>query len=299
MQTDQIEFGSDQLFRRNENIHIHMSNEHPSLADTPRVSDYIEMHYVISGEASYKIGDKSFDVRGGDLIFINKGKPFSFSELPESGEAYLYYSLSFNHSILTRQPGQSYPNQLLHGSFAFYTLNDTESNPYIFFEFSKNSHSMYGEFFNKMYMEYKKAQSGYNDAMMAYLTLIIINAIRLNESMGNSNERVYRKQAVEFVRDYINRCYCDANIHLAGLADRVYLNPDYLGRIFKKDTGMTVSEAIQSKRLERACLLLSTTDMPIAEIARKCGFCDANFFYKLFKHKMGTLPGQYRENTKH
>ena len=299
MNNEPIKSPADKLFRRNENIHIHMSNEQPSLSEMALFSEFIEIHYVISGKARYEVSGQHFNVQKGDMIFINRGTSFKYTEMLENDEAYLFYSLAFNHSILTRTPGRSYPNQLLEGSFAFYTLNDTERNPFIFFEFSKTSYSMYGEFFNKMYMEYRKAQSGYNDAMLAYLTLIIINAIRLNESLGGADEKIYCKQAVEFVQYYINRCFCDSNIHLAGLADRVYLNPDYLGRIFKKETGTTVSEAIQAKRVERACFLLSTTEKTVTQVASECGFNDMNFFYKVFKRRMGTLPGEYRENTKH
>ena len=149
-----------------------------------------------------------------------------------------------------------------------------------------------------MYREYKNAKSGYNDAMLAYLTLIIINAVRQNETLGNTEGRVYYKQAVAYVQEYINRCYCDKNISIAGLADRVYLNPDYLGRIFKKETGNTITAALQKKRITQVCHLLITTDRAINDIAYACGFNDMHFFYKIFKQRMGVLPGEYREDTK-
>ena len=299
MQNESKEFSVKHFFRRNENIHIHMSNEAPNNANIRHSSDFFEIHYIISGEAEYDFNGQKYNATKGDLIFINKDTPFSYSEKFDNDESFLFYDLFFNSWILTNNPRPSFPYRLLDGSFAFYSIRDKEVNPFLFFTFSKNSYSMFGEFFNKMYMEYRRAKSGYNDVMMAYLTLIVINAIRLNENNGNSDEKIYRSQAIKYVQSYINRCYCDFGICVSGLADLVYLNPDYLGRIFKKDTGMTISEAIQAKRIERACFLLSTTDKPVSDIARESGFCDPNFFYKIFKRRMGTLPGQYRENTKH
>ena len=298
MQTDNKEISFNHFFRRNENIHIHMSNEAPSLSNICHSSDFFEIHYVISGEAEYVFSGQKYKATKGDLVFINKDTSFCYSENIDNEEPFLFYDLLFNHWILTNNPRPSFPYRLLDGSFAFYSIRDKEVNPFLFFSFSKNSYSMFGEFFNKMYMEYKRAKSGYNDVMMAYITLIVINAVRLNENNVNSDEKIYRTQAIKYVQNYINRSYCDFNICVSGLADLVYLNPDYLGRIFKKDTGMTISEAIQAKRIERACFLLSTTNEPIAEIAAESGFKDMKFFYKIFKRRMGVLPSQYRENTK-
>ena len=54
MNSKQIKSPSDKLFRRNENIHIHMSNEQPDLSGDWLLSYSIEIHYVISGKAKYE-----------------------------------------------------------------------------------------------------------------------------------------------------------------------------------------------------------------------------------------------------
>ncbi|MBQ8321480.1 MAG: helix-turn-helix domain-containing protein [Clostridia bacterium] len=294
-----LQLSKNGFLKDNENIHIHMSNEYPSYAGVLHSCNFMKINYIISGKARFEFGNQVYEAQKGDLVMVNKDIAYKFTEIEDTDETLLFYELIFNDGILRREPLPSYPYRLLEGSFAFYSLRDKESHPFIFFNFSKTSHSMYGEFFNKMYMEYRRAKSGYNDVMMAYLTLIIINAVRLNETLGNSDEKIYRKQAVEFVQNYINRCFCDNNISVRGLADLVYLNTDYLGRIFKKDTGKTINEAIQEKRIENVCRLLATTDRSINEIANESGFTDMHFFYKVFKNRMGVLPSEYRESTKH
>ena len=287
----------EELSRGNENVHIHLSTDMPDCSERAVRCNYMQMILVVSGRAVYEFEKKEYEASKGDMIFINSDVPYRFSST-DPDAPFIYYDMLINHAVLTRESVVSYPHRLLSGSFAFYMLRDTENSPCTFFNFSKSASSTFGELFNKAYLEYKEAKLGYRDTLMAYFTLIIINATRQNELLGNGNDKVYRNQAITYIQEYINRCYCDANICASGLADLVYLNVDYLGRIFKKATGYSITEAIQKKRIERICHLLTTTDRPINEIARECGFSDMHFFYKVFKKRMGVLPGEYRENTK-
>lgn len=295
--TEITELCEEDFSRSNENIHIHLSTDMPSLSEKIISCNYMQMICVVSGEATYEFEHADYVAKKGDLLFINADVPYRFTALND-GESFLCYNMMINNGVLTREPTVSYPHRLLAGSFAFYLLRDRENNPQIFFNFSKITNSTYGEFFNKMYLEYNEAKNGYRDVLMAYFTLITITATRQNEVIGNSNEKVYRNQAITFVQEYINRCYCDKNISASGLADLVYLDVDYLGRIFKKATGNSITEALQKKRIERVCHLLTTTDRAINDIADECGFTDMHFFYKVFKRRMNILPGQYREKTR-
>ena len=298
MSNDLLEICAEQYARRNEDIHIHMSSELPCYNGVLHSFDCMQFICVLSGKATYRFGEKTYLAQKGDFLLINREIPFIYTEFDNESDPFLFYTVMYNHAVFSRSATATYPSKLMASSFAFYAINDKDITPYLFFKFSNVSNSMYGEFFNKMYMEYKNAKNGYNDALLAYLTLIIINAVRHNEALGNTEGKVYSKHAVAYVQDYINRCYCDKNISVAGLADRVYLNTDYLGRIFKKATGNTITAALQKKRITHVCHLLTTTDRAINDIADACGFNDMHFFYKVFKQRMGVLPGEYRDKTK-
>lgn len=295
--TEITKLREEDFSRSNENIHIHLSTDMPNYSEQIISCNYMQMICVVSGAATYEFEKADYVAKKGDLLFINANVPYRFTELSE-GEPFLCYNMMVNNGVLTRDPSVSYPHRLLSGSFAFYLLRDSTNNPHIFFNFSKISNSTYGEFFNKMYLEYNEAKNGYRDVLMAYFTLITITATRQNDLIVNSDEKVYRNQAITFIQEYINRCFCDHNISASGLADLVYLDVDYLGRIFKKATGLSITEALQKKRIERVCHLLTTTDRAINDIASECGFSDMHFFYKVFKRRMNVLPGQYREKTK-
>lgn len=287
-----------QFARRNEDIQIHLSNELPNYNGLLCSGDCVMLIYIISGKARFEFENVVYEAQKGDLILVNKEIPFVCTELSDEVTPLLYYNVMFNPSILANGPRVSFPNKMMASSFAFYTIQDRAQTPFWLFKFSDATNSTYGEFFNKMYMEYKSAETGYNDAMMAYLTLIVIKAVRLNYTLNIIDEKTKQIQAINYVQEYINRCYNDYNISVAGLADRVYLNPDYLGRIFKRYTGNSITEALQKKRVEQVCHLLITTDRPINDIAYECGFTDMHFFYKVFKRRMNILPGQYREKTR-
>lgn len=71
-------------------------------------------------------------------------------------------------------------------------------------------------------------------------------------------------------------------------------DPDYLTRILKKHTGMTMSEYINGIRLQEAKSLLTNTDLGISEIAYAVGYSDEKYFMRVFKRCEQVTPTQYR-----
>ncbi len=68
----------------------------------------------------------------------------------------------------------------------------------------------------------------------------------------------------------------------------------YFCKIFKKATGMTFHEALNRKRIELACGLLSDTMLSVSEIAEEVGFPETKSFCRVFKSSVGLTPGAYR-----
>ena len=72
------------------------------------------------------------------------------------------------------------------------------------------------------------------------------------------------------------------------LAEAVHLNPDYMARLFKKETGMNLKDYIIQQKMQEAQSLLCTTNLPISLIAAKVGYTNFGHFstsYKKFYHK--------------
>lgn len=84
-------------------------------------------------------------------------------------------------------------------------------------------------------------------------------------------------------------------LSLKMLAAAHNINPSYLSTLFRKETGKTVTEYINTRRMEQGARLLKTTHLQIQTVAQHCGISDTNYFSKLFKNHYGTTPKQFRE----
>lgn len=85
------------------------------------------------------------------------------------------------------------------------------------------------------------------------------------------------------------------DLSLRAQAKALNVNPSYLSTLFKKETGSTLTDFVNRKRIEHAILLLNSTDMQIQTIALYCGIHDVNYFTKTFKKIVGRTPKEYRE----
>lgn len=78
------------------------------------------------------------------------------------------------------------------------------------------------------------------------------------------------------------------------IARHVYLNPDYLDRIFKKETGVSVTEYVVRERMAVARQLLSKTDLPVHAVASQVGFSNFSHFARIFKKHANRSPLEFR-----
>ena len=101
------------------------------------------------------------------------------------------------------------------------------------------------------------------------------------------------KPALEYIETHYGQ-----GITLEELARLTGMSPKYFCRFFKSATGKTPLEYINEYRTERACVLLSETDMTLSEISHAVGFDDPNYFSRSFKKARGMSPSKYRSKTK-
>ena len=103
-----------------------------------------------------------------------------------------------------------------------------------------------------------------------------------------------RESAVATVTDYIHR-HLHEQISISGLAEQVYLNEQYLARLFKKSVGLSILEYVTRERLKLARELLRSTDYPINRVADSVGYDNYSYFARLFKRETGMTPQEYRQ----
>lgn len=88
------------------------------------------------------------------------------------------------------------------------------------------------------------------------------------------------------------------NIDIDELADMAFLTKSYFIRLFKQEVGTSPLQYINNKKVERAQLLLYTTDMTVKEVAYALGFSDHSYFIRMYRKQTGITPQDYRERMR-
>ncbi|MGN0630698.1 MAG: response regulator [Ruminococcus sp.] len=88
--------------------------------------------------------------------------------------------------------------------------------------------------------------------------------------------------------------HMEDDISLSTLAERFYLNPQYISQLFRNEIGVGFLVYLTSIRMEKAKQLLVSTSLTITEIADRVGYGDYRVFTKVFKKSEGITPSQYR-----
>ncbi len=100
-------------------------------------------------------------------------------------------------------------------------------------------------------------------------------------------------KAVQSSCDYIEN-HLDEKISIATLASRVGYAGYYLSRLFKKETGLSIDDYTRFVKIERAKLLLTSTQDSIQSISDSLGFSGRNYFAVVFRKVVGLPPAEYR-----
>ncbi|QUI24279.1 response regulator [Vallitalea pronyensis] len=140
----------------------------------------------------------------------------------------------------------------------------------------------------------QKSEQHYRDAiksledMMHYVKLLIDCSV----------EYIHYAQQTDSIVDQL-KAYMDKNfekdITRNHLTDIVYLNADYISRLFKKEVGISITAYLIEKRIRKAEELLVHSNMSISAIAMHVGYSNFSYFTKIFKENTGYSPKKYRE----
>lgn len=126
---------------------------------------------------------------------------------------------------------------------------------------------------------FKQVLAGYHDAQVA----------------GNYLPFLSPEDKLAEVCQHLDHHFLQADImDLTRLAERFYMSPHTLRRLFKRLRQTTVRAHVEGKRLEYAHKLLTETNEPIQAIAKLCGFNSSNYFSRLFRKKYFCCPKDVR-----
>lgn len=127
--------------------------------------------------------------------------------------------------------------------------------------------------------------------MLAFIRFI------LNFQFDSDHVDVYYETSVDNIKEYICE-NLEKDLSRNELAERVFLNPEYLSKLFKKKTGVSLSTYITNEKINVSKGLLIKSDMSVSIIASKVGYSNFSHFSQVFKKQTGLTPVEFRQRER-
>jgi AraC family transcriptional regulator len=123
---------------------------------------------------------------------------------------------------------------------------------------------------------------------------LIGRLVRLNDGIESRRIPDWLLRTREMIEDCAG-----GELTIADLAVTAAVHPVYLARAFRKYFGTSPGEYIRRRRVLRVQRLLADTQLPLVEVALRCGFSDQSRMTHAFTSEFGVPPGQYRRRRLH
>ncbi len=243
--------------------------------------DFYEFYFLISGDVTYQVNEREYNLIPGDMILINS-KEF--------------------HQVFINNKEASYERIVFWiGSSFLKELSTKETNLALCFENTARKNIIRGDLeeqndIKKLLWKLLNLQGykgiGYDLLYRSYISelMVFVNNLAFNNKLlfgANLKNNSMIDEIIEYINNNINE-----DITIDKISECFYISKFHLSREFKKHTGATIHRYITRKKLiEAKKLLLKET--PIINIYKQCGFGDYSNFFRAFKNEYGVTPKQF------
>lgn len=247
------------------------------------------LFYTLDGEGTIEACGRDYPMRRGDLIIINSGVDYHI-KTPATSVDYLAINFDFTFDAFTQSTPipptviADFDRQKLVSHVSFTDVPDMSEVLYVSGATSleKRLVSIEQEFAQRLYL--------YELRISALLTDVLVQCCRHRTMNGGSGiDREVAAQIISYVRDHLHHALSNAEI-----AEHFHYHPNYVSSLIRRYTGHPLHQYLKSLRIARAADLLATTETPVGEIARLCGFYDISHLTRCFKQTTAMTPKQYR-----
>lgn len=222
--------------------------------------DFHDLTFIVAGKSNYYINGEKFTVEAGDMLYAPSGsirEAQTFKEDP-------MHSFAFNFFW---EGGEN------HVQLPFETVTRNWRTKEVLEDIKQFSHV------------WMSKQPFYKMKARAIFQMIVYRLL----SIAHHQETPLVDPRIHKVMSYIMDHYSE-EITIRELSDLVGLNPVYLGKLFKQNTGSTYKEFINKVRVNNAEMILSAGGFNVSEVAAHCGYHDVAYFSNVFKNIKGYPP---------
>lgn len=253
--------------------------------DVQHFHAYYEIYYLHAGQRLYFIEDRTYRIVPGDLVLIGKGVMHKTLDAGEPRHERSVIHIDDNN-LDAYANGSQELRELLLRPFA-------AASPVL--RLSGSDRTELERLMAALSREAEEQTDGCELLIRGRIAELLVLAARTaSRELAAPFEPLSPVHAkmTEVVR-HINSSYAEP-LTLAELAERFYLSPWYLSRVFKEATGFTLSEYTNLTRVREAQRLLRESKLGVTEISSLVGFDNFSHFGKTFKRIAGMSPRQYR-----
>ena len=272
---------------RSENITIRM---HKSNINCPvHTHDFIEFVFVLEGQTIQNIDGNRYELGRGGMVFINANQRHSFEVL----ENCVYVNILLNPKFVSKEFVDSTNAQEI---FSFILMSEWDENSDDIFPlfFDEELFDEANRIIEIMLKEFNEKKHGYCTILNGYFRILLGIVFRAMDSSGVTT--LAMSEIIPEILDFINTNIA-SNVTLSMLASKYFYNPSYFSRYFKYNCGITLSQYIQQKRVEKAYHMILETKLPIEKIAFSVGYNSEKQFYRAFKKHYGDSPSSVRRRS--
>lgn len=250
--------------------------------------DSMEILEVLFGEATVQIGTELIEAKAGDFLYV----PPSLVFRVDSNSRASVRGLIFDKAILEENM-QNFDTEV------FYMFYLQSQNKVAHFSEGHPVRDILQKYMQESYDEYVSKDVCYKLPIRANIYLMMTALLRYYCANKDESDRMVYHNVLRLrpVIEYIGEHYCE-KIYIEKISDMINVSADYFTKMFKDSIGKTPIEYINGLRVNEAMRMLTVGDSSMAEIAEKIGFCNPNYFHKIFKQYMNTSPLSYRKSTK-
>ena len=115
-----------------------------------------------------------------------------------------------------------------------------------------------------------------------------------NQQETKTGREAKNNRLFQEITAYIHQNFTNPNLNVAALGRQFYLSDSSLRRLFYENCNCSPLQSILQLRIQTAETLLREGELPVFEVAQRCGFSSCSYFNRLFKKTTGQTPAHYQ-----